>query len=277
MSEQELAALNGAADEAAVSAEAEASEATENTAGQDEGQPAPEETPEEKTKSQIRRERREAAERREKEEAAATARKLAETEARLQAIRAAAASVAEPKATDFQDPQDFAAAKFAFAQMQMAARMRENEVSGDIAAIQQGEKIAQQMRLQDRQREFHDGLSDARAAYPDFDEAFKIAVSPQVVSQPLSEMILESERPHDLAYHLGKNPQLARQLSSMTPVQAAREIGRLEAAIAASKTPTPTKAPDPIRPVRGNASVSVNPEKMSASEYRAWREAGGKL
>ena len=59
----------------------------------------------------------------------------------------------------------------------------------------------------------------------------------------------------------------------MNPVQRAREIGRIEATLAAPKPQS--RAPDPISPVKSTVPVSKDPARMTAAEYDAWRQAGG--
>lgn len=274
MSEQELAALDVAADEVVTSEQPEASDATGNTEGQVQDQPAEGESPEDKTKSQVRRERREHQRQREQQEAAETARRLADAEARLGRIKAAAQAIQEPKESDFPDSFEFVAAKAAFNAQKMAAQFQENEVKGEISAVEQARQIAENARLQERQNAYMAEMPEARGRYADFDQVIAVAMRSDIVSPGVANMVLESERPHDLAYHLGKNPELARAISSMNPVQAARELGRIEARLSLPRAQT-TTAPDPIRPVRGAASATPNPDNMTAEEYAAWRSGGG--
>ena len=274
MSDQELAALAGAAEIVTTSEQTEASEATENTEGQVSDQPAEGENPEDKTKSQVRRERREQQRQREQQEAAETARKLADAEARLGRIKAAAQAIQEPKESDFTDSFEFVAAKAAFQAHKMAAKMHENEVQGEITAAEQARQRADLARAQERQRDYVEAIPEARARYADFDQVISVAMRSDVVSPAVADMVLDSERPHDLAYHLGKNPDVARAISQLNAVQAARELGRIEAQISLPR-PQPTTAPAPIRPVRGASSATPNPENMTADEFAAWRAKGG--
>jgi hypothetical protein len=101
-----------------------------------------------------------------------------------------------------------------------------------------------------------------------------------VVSQELSLQVLESDQAADLTYYLGKNPDQARQLSVLfarNPVAAAMQLGRIEASLSRPKPRTQTQAPEPVTPVRGAARANPNPATMSATEYRQWREAGGRF
>lgn len=271
MTEDDLAAVS-AADEVVTPAADVAAE-IENADGQDAPAPAADAADEEKTRTQARREARKEADRRRAEEQAETARRLAEREASLARIRAAAAGVAEPKASDFTDPNDYLVAKLAHQSARVATEFREKEVAGEIDGIKRAQVEASRAAMLDKSRAFAEAIPEARQARPDFDAALAVASDPAIVSQALSEAILDSEAAHDLAYHLGKNPALARTLSAMNPVQQARELGRLEASLAAPKPQS--RAPDPITPVKATATASKDPSRMTADEYDAWRRAGG--
>lgn len=274
MSDQELAALQVAADEKTIAVEPEASEETENTEGQVEVQPAnadAEAEAAEKTKSQLRRERREAAETRRRDEAEAAQRKLAETQAELARIRDL--TVAEPKESDFQDPFEYASAKGAWHVHNQGIKGQESRLAGQMDAIQAQQKGAEQAHLAALATAFKDAIPDVVARLPDFNQALGVATDPAIVSQGLSVMILESEAAHDIAYHLGKNPDVARKLSAMNPVHAARELGKLEARLSEPKPVT--KAPDPYRPARGAATPAPKIESMTVNEFDAWRRSGG--
>lgn len=275
MSEQDLAAL-GAAEEVAPSEQTEASEATKNTEGQVSDQPAEgEDTPEDKTKSQVRRERREQQRQREQQEAAETARKLADAEARLGRIKAAAQAIQEPKESEFRDYSEFEAARNAYHFAKAAAQFQETEARGELTAAEQARQSAEQARLAERQKAYVDEVPEARSRYADFDQVIAVAMRPDVVSTDLANLVLDSERPHDLAYHLGKNPEMARAISTLNPVQQARELGRIEATLALPRAKTQSSAPDPIRPLKGSASATSSPDNMTAAEYAAWRKNGG--
>ena len=274
MSEQELAALQAAADDKTIEVDPEASEETENTEGQVEGQPAKAEAEAEaaeKTKSQLRRERREAAETRRREDAEAAQRKLAETKAELARIREM--GIAEPKEAEFDDPLEFAAAKGAWRLHSQGIQGQASRLTGQMDAIEAQQKGAEQAHLAALATAFKDAIPDVTARLPDFNQALSVATDPAIVSQELSVMILESDAAHDIAYHLGKNPDVARKLSAMNPVHAARELGKLEARLTEPKPVT--NAPDPYRPVRGVATTQAGDAKaMSVNEWAQRRASG---
>ena len=114
-----------------------------------------------------------------------------------------------------------------------------------------------------------------QAGLPDYAEV--VGQSDVPAAPHVLESILDSDVGPQLAYHLAKHPDVAERLNAMTPVQAAREIGRLEAAVASPSAtqPTPpakrtTTAPAPINPVRGgNGQFVKPPEAMSDAEWYA--------
>lgn len=114
-----------------------------------------------------------------------------------------------------------------------------------------------------------------QAGLPDYAEV--VGQSDVPAAPHVLESILDSDVGPQLAYHLAKHPDVAERLNAMTPVQAAREIGRLEAAVAspAAAQPTPpakrtTTAPAPINPVRGGNGQFTKPaEAMSDAEWYA--------
>lgn len=113
-----------------------------------------------------------------------------------------------------------------------------------------------------------------QAGLPDYAEV--VGQSDVPAAPHVLESILDSDVGPQLAYHLAKHPDVAERLNALTPVQAAREIGRLEAAVAspATQPTTPAKrttsAPAPINPVRGGNGQFTKPtEAMSDAEWYA--------
>ena len=229
---------------------------------------------EEKSEAQKRRERRRAQEQRQQEEFAAAQRKAQEAEARLERIKSSAAGV-EPKESDFTDIGEYWAAKGAW---NYARQVAQSQVAEVAAETEQAKTLMENQRaalMQARQAEFQREASDARSRYADFDAALQIAGNPQIVSQALSEMVLESDQPAELAYYLGKNPQEAARLSMLPPTAAARELGRLESKLTAAPAKIASSAPPPINPVRAAGVAVKDIEKMSLDEFRAFKEKGG--
>lgn len=260
----------------------EASEATESTEGQtEEGQPAeeepvkePEESEEEVSASKARRERRKAAAKALKDELDAAKAEKAKLEQYVSELEASGATP-PPKQEDFADYDDYLAAKNAHYSMQ-AFDKRESEKIKRQAAEKQ-ERL-QQLEAQS-EAEARDNWAAQRAEaskrYADFDA---VVSAPDVaITESMARIIAMSDSGADIAYHLGTNKDLARQIAGMGPEQQAGAISMLEQYVPKTmpKPRTKTAAPDPITPVKAQATLTKDPDKMTASEYRAWREAGG--
>jgi len=113
----------------------------------------------------------------------------------------------------------------------------------------------------------------ARDSHEDFDDVAMNLDLP--VTTSMVSIITDSDRGADILYHLGKNPDQAAEIAAMSPVQQARVIGRIEAKLEdqADRKPTkPTQAPNPPNPIKGKAEATVNPERMSADDWRKHRE-----
>lgn len=99
------------------------------------------------------------------------------------------------------------------------------------------------------------------------------------LSPALRDMFLSSENGPELAYELAKNRVEFERVSKLSPLAAAREIGKLEARIARpaaeSKEIKTTKAPAPIVPVGGSGKGAVtkliSDPGLSQSEYESLR------
>lgn len=268
MDDLEQVAPSAAADESV----SKATESTEAVEGQEQDQPAPEESEEKKkSASQERRERRKAHEQRLADEAARERRSADEYRQRLDRIKAAQQGDTPPRETDFSDPVELAAARALYTQRQQEARLREAEIEGDAKAHDERARQLEVVRLRERGAALEEQKAEARAVYADFDQVFNGAFIPQHVGL----MIVESDQAADVAYFLGKNPAVARQIAEMNPVQAARELGRIEAKLTLPKPKTQSAAPDPINPVKPGGLSRKDPGSMSPQEFAKWRDAGG--
>lgn len=89
------------------------------------------------------------------------------------------------------------------------------------------------------------------------------------ISSAMAEAIAESEEGPALAYHLGKNPEIAEQIARRSPYAAARELGRIEERLRTerekAKAPVVSKAPPPAPKLGAtDGSVPVSPDDPSS-------------
>ena len=74
-----------------------------------------------------------------------------------------------------------------------------------------------------------------------------------------------------VAYHLGKNSKEAERVAALSPVAQILEIGRLEAKLTAApeKPKTPSKAPEPIKPLSGTGGTQSD-VPTEADDMKSW-------
>jgi hypothetical protein len=166
-----------------------------------------------------------------------------------------------PKESDFSDYLQFESERAGYA---AAKRLKEAEIRNRIA----GEQARVMDRVKDLQEDFQDRAEETAKAIPDFEKVIRDArdapVAPHVAMQ-----VLESEKGPLLQYHFAKNPDALERLNRMTAMQAAREIGRLEASLSIPRPRTKTAAPAPDSPVRG-AAASKPSSITNFKDFEKW-------
>lgn len=111
------------------------------------------------------------------------------------------------------------------------------------------------------------------AAESGLDDFQQVAFSPMLpVSEAMAEVIQQSDVGPQLLYQLGQNPGEAQRISQLPPVQAARELGRMEYQLSSVPPKKQTSAPDPVQPVSGGGGpATLDPDRMSADQWLEWR------
>ena len=118
--------------------------------------------------------------------------------------------------------------------------------------------------------------SEFREATPDYDAVVgksAVQIAPHVV-----DTLLDSESGPELAYHLAKRPETVKRINALSPLSAARELGRIEATLsnpAAPQVKPASKAPAPITPVRSSAPAAVDLASANMDQYIAARRKQG--
>ena len=140
-----------------------------------------------------------------------------------------------------------------------------NEVRADIQR-----KSDQQSEFQ-RRGEFSAKEAKLAETVPDY---YKVAhhspISPEVAG-----IIMSAEKAPELAYYVGKNPELAEKLSAMNPLDAARELGRIEVTKLIKPEPSNKEVPKAVPKVKANdtgasriKSDSPESDKLSTEEWQ---------
>lgn len=132
-------------------------------------------------------------------------------------------------------------------------------------------KASKEREQTERVEKFADKVADFKAKTADFDSVVE-EISDMPMNQAVFEAVAESDFTGELTYHFGKHPEVLDKLNKLSPIQAAREIGKLEAQLSA---PAPAKktsnAPSPITPVSSRSSDSGLSDNLSTEEWIARR------
>jgi len=152
------------------------------------------------------------------------------------------------------------------------------EAYAEALATQKAEQLLQQRELERQQaavvESYHEKEEQARDKYDDFEQ---VAYNPSLkISTVMAQTIHASEIGPDIAYFLGSNPKEADRISRLSPFLQAKEIGKIEAKVAASPpTKKPSSAPAPIQPVAARASGApaydtTDPRSIKAMSTSDW-------
>lgn len=148
-------------------------------------------------------------------------------------------------------------------------------------ALQKADQLLSQREQQKQQQEvieaYHDREEEARSKYDDFEQ---VAYNPNLrITTEMAQAIQYSDIGPDLAYHLGANPKEAERISRLPPLLQAKEIGRIEAKLAADPpAKKTTSAPTPISPITARSTGSpaydtTDPRSIKTMSTSDWIEA----
>ena len=169
----------------------------------------------------------------------------------------------EPKLDQFATYEEYVAAVADYRVEQRFQRLEQERQAEE--AVKQKAEV--QTGFQRKASEFKEQVADFE----------QVAYNPSLpITDVMADALNYSEKGPQVLYHLGKHPEEAQriaELSVRSPVAAAIELGKLEERLSLPQPRTTTQAPPPIRPLSGGSgSAIVDPDKMTANEWRKWRE-----
>jgi len=155
------------------------------------------------------------------------------------------------------------------------------EANPDAMVLQKAEEIIARREAAKQQSQVLESYQEreeaARDKYTDFEQ---VAYNPKLsITNVMAETIQSSDIGPELAYYLGSNPKDAHRIAGLSPLSQAKEIGKIEAKLAADppmkKT---TSAPAPITPVTarssgGPAFDTTDPRSTKTMTDSQWIEA----
>jgi hypothetical protein len=174
----------------------------------------------------------------------------------------------EPQPSQFNDAFEYAKALAEYTADKRIGEMRKQDAEAKEAVERQ--KVIETWASK---------VQAAKASMPDFDDI--VASSDVVVNDDIRDAILESDVGPQILYHLAENDDVAKRIAGLSPKQALREIGKLEARFEVKETApqvapiTRSKAPAPIQPLRGSnpADVPMSANGEWHGTFQAWKEA----
>ena len=152
-----------------------------------------------------------------------------------------------PKRDHFDDEDDYQSA--------LAERAAVKAYRTERAKDRQQETLHQRS---EQERQLDNWKADGFKKFKDFDEL--VLRDPQVggpaITPPMVQSLMVLENGHDIAYHLGKNPQESYRIARLHPVEQAIEIKNLAKRLSRAKPKTTSTAPSPTSPVGDREVVS---------------------
>jgi len=98
----------------------------------------------------------------------------------------------------------------------------------------------------------------------DVDDYHDVVTDPRLnINQTMADVATDMENGPEVLYYLGKNPDIADEISRLPPLSAARELGRIEAKVLNKESgKTVSEAPKPTPKIAAvEASTKLNPSK----------------
>lgn len=165
-----------------------------------------------------------------------------------------------PNADDYTDPAKHTADQISYTLDQR----RVQELKAEHAE-------ASQEANRSRASAWFERVQDFKVDNADFEQVAHSAP----IGEETSLMVADMEEGPAVAYHLGKNPALARKIEGLPERMRPFELGKIAAQITATPPRRITTAPTPVSAISGkSAGGSDDPGDMSMEEYARRRKSG---
>lgn len=147
------------------------------------------------------------------------------------------------------------------------------ESAAERAATRKMTEWEQKQQSTTKAQSFKQREAEFKATVEDYEElVYDQSLS---ITTPMAEVIAESDIGPQVAYYLAKNPDEASRIAALSPIQTARELGKIEARLTTAKAApkATTKAPPPPPKITAtDTEVEPDPDKMSVNQWLKWRE-----
>jgi hypothetical protein len=190
-------------------------------------------------------------------------------ELRAAKARDAVVEAKPPNEADFNG--DYEAYNRALIAHEVTKSLRAENATRDLETTQARRSELKQALLEDH----IERANEFRKTVPDFDEVVAKGLNVPMHDAVL-DLLVESSKGPMLAYHLAKKPDLVKEIASLSPVQAAKRLGEIEARLSLPTPKKQTQAPAPVTVLTGGAAAAPDPSKMGMADYIKWRKAEAK-
>lgn len=175
----------------------------------------------------------------------------------------------KPKAENFDSHEEYVEALTDW-------KIEQREKAKELKAQQESAKTEIEKKVSSHQER----VEAFKKAHDDFDEVLS-DVDDIPMSIAVQEVILESELGPELMYELASNPKEFERICSLSPLKAAKELGKIEDKIRKSaeapKENKTTKAPPPIKTLSAKgAAVTKSLHDMDYEEFKRARDEEAK-
>lgn len=166
-----------------------------------------------------------------------------------------------PNADDYTDPAKLTVDQLNYSLDQRRVQDLKEQHADATQAAEQARAVAWVERVQ-----------DFKADNPDFEQVAFAAP----IGRETSLMVADMEDGPAVAYHLGKNPALARQIEGMPERQRPFALGKIAAQVTAPPPRRITNAPAPVEAASGKSGGGSAPDagKVDMDEYARLRKSG---
>lgn len=131
-------------------------------------------------------------------------------------------------------------------------------------------EVRKQQLTESTMNEFRAREAEFAKSHPDYQQVAWTAP----ISDEVAEIIASMDEGPEVLFELGKNPEYARALSSISPTRAAMELGRFAVELEQMRSVVKpvSKAPEPPPKIGGKdpGNIERDPSKMSDAEFTKW-------
>jgi hypothetical protein len=161
---------------------------------------------------------------------------------------------------------------------QLEAKTRTEEAVQIEDPVKLARHISSVDRFTEKSNQLVDQGTKAHADYMLTMKELALEVGPLVnrdetPSQFMAVVLEVAEKPSELLYYLGKNPDIAGELSGLNQIQLTKKLDRIEREMVEASKPKISNAPKPLEPVKGKPSDSELGPGLSDAEWMKRREA----